>query len=61
MCGKIHFSDREIAVEINQQASGSELLWDTLTEASLAHTPGVRAVIGIVAVAATYFHPAIKK
>lgn len=57
-----HFAgNREFALEINQQASSNELLWDTLTGVSPALAPGVLVVIAIVAWAATYFHPAIKE
>jgi hypothetical protein len=51
----------DFAREINQQASGSELLLSTLTGASPALAPGVLIVTAIVAQAATYFHPALKE
>lgn len=52
--------NQAFALEINQQASGSELLVDTLTGASPALAPGVLIITAIVAQAATYFHPALK-
>lgn len=57
-----HFEgNRAFALEVNQQASGSELLWETLTGVSPALAPGVLVVIAVVALAATYYHPALRK
>lgn len=53
--------NQAFALEINQRASGSELLMDTLTGASPALAPGVLIITAIVAQAATYFHPALKQ
>jgi hypothetical protein len=53
--------NQAFALEINQQASGSELLLETLTGASPALAPGVLIITAIVAEAATYFHPALKE
>jgi hypothetical protein len=53
--------NQEFALEINQQASGSELLMDTLTGASPVLAPGVLVITAIVAQASTYFHPALKQ
>jgi hypothetical protein len=53
--------NRAFALEINQQASGSDLLMSTLTGANPLFAPGILIVTAIVAQAATYYHPALKE
>jgi hypothetical protein len=48
-------------VEIRPNASRSEAFWEALSGASPLLAPGILALGGMLAIAATYYHPVLKR
>lgn len=55
----LHFtSNLELELEMRPNSGVGDVLWQTLTGASPLLSPGVLALAGVLAIAATYYHPA---
>lgn len=55
----LHFTHNlELELEMRPNAGVGDVLWQTLTGANPLLSPGVLALVGVLAIAATYYHPA---
>jgi hypothetical protein len=60
--GVLHFvANYEFAAEIRPNAAVLDTVWEAATGASPLLAPGLLAVAGILALAATYYHPALRR